>query len=124
MVINSREIAKHLYRLSQLLEAKAAHYLALQVNNQSAIDLQKDSDEIKEMAEFLYDARENLEIPKSSEYGYIFYDVCKQSKPIFISSNPSQWFFKECNESNGVLIDIVNKRRYYGGEWENMDIKK
>jgi hypothetical protein len=62
MIINSRDIAKHLYRLSYFLESEAQKHLAIGINNQIVADIQKDSDEIKELAEFLYSAKQHLAI--------------------------------------------------------------
>jgi len=74
MVINSREIAVHLARLSQLLESNSAYYAALNQFEGAAGQLSREAKEIAELASFLYDVKENIELPSpESEYSIIGY---------------------------------------------------
>lgn len=110
MLINTREIAQHLARLSQLLESNAAFYAALNQFEDAAGQLSKEAKDIAELAAFLYDAKQSLNIDGKD---FKFVSVDKKGEVEFYYNAVPNDVIKKSYLGNAIIIDLIEHRKCF-----------
>ncbi len=55
---------------------------------------------------------------------YLVYDVCKQANPsLVVAEWENMGHFREAADNcNAVIVDLVERRVYWNGEWKACDV--